>query len=141
MPATRGAKTTVTLVTGFVLIGIGLAAIWYFIGSWYALLGLALLVFGVGDLAIAAWVNARVEPRTGPEGMAGNVGTIAAPFRENSTGECVGWVRVHGETWQAYAEGDECGPFSLGRAVIVSGQSGLWLQVRVVNTRADNEDG
>jgi membrane protein implicated in regulation of membrane protease activity len=127
----RRTNTTVALLTGLILGGFGLGVTWYFFGLWYALVGMAVLLLGVGDLAVAAWVNTKAEPQTGPEGMVGNVGTVVTAFRQNSSARCVGRVRVNGETWQAYAEGEECGAFSSGRRVVVSEQSGLWLRVRV----------
>lgn len=86
----------------------------------------AVFVFFVSSFAY----RARRRPVvTGGEALVGSVGEIIdaalAPADGESTGESVGWARVHGERWRVRA----AAPLAAGAQVRVTGRRGLTLDV------------
>lgn len=109
-------------IVGWLGVGLVTFLIW---GPWAASAVLVVLAFAFGDAVIAAWVNRRVSTRTGAEAFVGRTATV---FDTRSAGDrrWHGRVRIHGELWNAYADGVRPTP---GEAVNVASVDGLKLRV------------
>jgi membrane-bound serine protease (ClpP class) len=85
--------------------------------------GIASAAFFV--LVLGAAVRARKRAVvTGAEELVGSIGQVTR------AGAAQGWVRLHGEEWQARSTS---GPLQLGERVRVTGRDGLTLLVDSVN--------
>ncbi|HKJ76390.1 MAG TPA: NfeD family protein [Gammaproteobacteria bacterium] len=122
-------RTTALLLAGSALAMGGVAMVWYWAGAWYAVVGAVLLVAGLGDLALALWLNARVPAQSGPEGLVGKRGIVTEGFAVEH-GRCLGRVRIGGEDWRAQGNPGQCTALAAGQGVTVTGSSGLLLHVQ-----------
>lgn len=124
----------IPLLTAVVMIGGILAAVEYYLGAWYVLLTLVLLV--VLDEPIALWLfrNSSEQALTGKEAMIGKLATVMTEFQEaGGSGELHGKVRFNGEIWSADAKPEEYSKLYLGRKVRIYSVSGLLLKVEATN--------
>jgi membrane-bound serine protease (ClpP class) len=89
---------------------------------------LAIIVLGLGRLAVRAQ---RLAPVTGAAAMIGAVGSTLTPLAPGTPGQ----VRLHGEIWRA-SSGVQLSP---GARVRVRGLSGLTLEVEPLDTAPPRE--
>jgi membrane protein implicated in regulation of membrane protease activity len=119
-----------TLLIAVMMIGGILAAVGYFLGKWYFLLTVLLLVVLDEPIALLLFQNSARQALTGKEAMIGKLATVMTEFKEiRPSGELRGKVRFNGEIWSAEAEQHEYSKFSLGQEVLIRSVSGLTLKV------------
>src|SRR6266540_6193368 len=82
---------------------------------WNAVLIISAAVVEVSQTAFWFWWTRRARPRVGPEAMIGARAEVVEP----------GWVRVHGELWQARSDREA----AVGETVRVKAIDGLTLVV------------
>ena len=106
----------------------GAGVVWYFAGPWSALTAAGLLLVAFGDVALAAWTNARADAAAGVQGLIGRRAVVVEAFRLGSAG-CTGRVRIYGELWRARADAGAEDSLLPGDSVVIRGAAGSWLEV------------
>lgn len=75
---------------------------WWQGGPVLAAVGVILVLVVLGDLPLAAWLDARLGRQVGAEALPGTSAPVARPFQRSACGRMWhGKVRVAGELWHA----------------------------------------
>lgn len=129
----QGKKRWLALLAVVVATGGILAVVGYYLGSWYVLLALLLLL--VLDEFIALWLfqDTSKPALTGMEAMIGKVATVITDFQAVDGGKPQGKVCFNGEIWSAEAKPEDASKLSSGSKVSICSVSGLLLKVKASN--------
>jgi membrane protein implicated in regulation of membrane protease activity len=122
---------TLLLMTVLMIAGL-LAAVGYYLGKWYFLLTVLLLL--ILDEPIALLLFQKSSSRqalTGKKAMIGKFATVVTEFQEiRDSGELRGKVRFKGEIWSAETTSEDCPKISVGNEVRIGSVNGLLLKVK-----------
>jgi membrane protein implicated in regulation of membrane protease activity len=124
----------IPLLTAVVMMSGILAVVGYYLGAWYVLLTLLLLV--LLDEPTALWLlrSHSEQALTGKEAMIGKLATVITEFQETGGwGELRGKVHFNGEIWSAEAKLEEHPQLYLGRKVRIGSMNGLVLKVEAIS--------
>ncbi len=118
------------LLMTVVMIGGTLAAVGYYLGEWYVVLTVLLLVVLDEPIALLLFQNSSRQALTGKKAMVGKLATVMTEFQKiQGSGELRGKVRFNGEIWSAEAKPEEYPKLSLGSEARICSVNGLFLKV------------
>jgi len=115
-----------------VMIGGMLAAVGYYLGKWYFLLTVLLLLILDEPIALLLFHKSTSrQALTGKQAMIGKLATVVTEFQEiRGSRQLRGKVRFNGEIWFAEAKSEDCPKLSVGKVVRIGSVNGLLLKVK-----------
>jgi membrane protein implicated in regulation of membrane protease activity len=122
----------ILLLMTIVMIGGMLVAIGHYLGKWYFLLAVLLLVILDEPIALLLFQKSSFrQALTGKKAMIGKLATVVTEFQEiRGSRELRGKVRFKGEIWSAEAKSEDCPKLSVGKEVRICSVNGLLLKVK-----------
>lgn len=124
----QGSDLPVAVVFSAVLLGLLLVGggAWLWLGTWAGLVAGALYLLLFGDVALAAWVNARRPKAHASAALHGQRGVVL-DTHQSAGAHWQGRIKVRGEIWQAQGHRIAPEPGTPVRVVELQG-----LQLRVI---------